>query len=195
MKIINCFCVSIIAVVFFSGCYEKSSVTKAETNPTVPIASTKTAREIEIPAPTPEKTKTASQTANTPQTKNLKDLKTWVGKYPINKDDKKYLNFFLLPQVKNILTKLLPKKGFQNLLNHFYGVDLIEEKEGFLVMLGTTKRKSSGNVDYALVALKPDTGETHVVFVDNGKMTGYGNTDGESDLPLSIEEKISGFVD
>lgn len=190
MKIINRLCFLIVAFALFSGCYEKVSVTKAENNPPASqSAPENTTNEIKDFSPTPEKVKIETQT------KKLEHLRKWIGKYPINPDDKKFRNFFALPEVKNILVKTLPKRGYQNLLNHFYGVDLIEEKEGFLVMLGTTKRKTSGEVDYALVALKPETGETHVVFVDNGKMTGYGNTSGEDGLPLSIEEKISGFVE
>lgn len=190
MKIINRLCFLIVAFALFSGGCEKVSVTKAETNPPASEpAPENTTSEAKTFSPIPTATKTP------PQRKKLDHLKKWVGKYPINPDDKKYLNFFKLPEVKSVLVKFLPKNGFQNLLNHFYGVDLIEEKEGFLVMLGTSKRKSSGEVDYALVALAPQTGESHVIFVDDGKMTGYGNTTGEADLPPAIEEKISIYAE
>lgn len=122
--------------------------------------------------------------------KNLKQLKVWVGKYPVNPESKKFKNFFDVPQVKDILLDLLGAKGLRNLQNHFYGVDLIEEIDGYLVMIGTTKMDNLGNVNYALVALNPKNGETHVRFVDNKHIFGCGNTDAENTLSDEIEHKI-----
>ncbi len=92
--------------------------------------------------------------------KNIEQLKVCVGKYPVNPDSKRFSNFFDVPQVKNLLLDLLGKKGMINLQNHFYGVDLIDEIDDYLVMIGTTKMSSAGNVNYALVALNLKNGDT-----------------------------------
>ena len=127
--------------------------------------------------------------------KDLLFLKEWIGKYPINKGNKKIANIFEVPQVKNSLTGILGKDGFQNLLEHFAGFDLIEEKKGFLEVSGTTARNVDQDVDYALLAINLKTGETHVSFVDNQKLTSFSNTKGDGTLPLEIKEKILAYTE
>ncbi len=127
--------------------------------------------------------------------KNLEHLRKWVGKYPINTDQKNHRNFFEVMEVKTILTEILGQKGFQNLLKHFYGDDLIYEKAGFLVMLGTTDRNAAQDVDYGLVAIKPDTGETHILFSDSKRLTSFSNKSGEETLPIEIKEDILIYTD
>ena len=122
--------------------------------------------------------------------KDLLFLRKWIGKYPTNKS-RKYRSFFYVPQVKAVLTDILGKKGFNKLLAHFQNEEPIEEIDGYLVMLGTTNRQIRGGFDYALVVLNPKNCETHVMFVDNKILTGYGNTSAEnSNLPEAIENKI-----
>ena len=131
---------------------------------------------------------------NTAQTAQAGNLREWIGKYPSNQDDKKFASFFNLPKVRKNLLDVLGNDGLKKLLAHFYGDDLIQEKAGFLVMLGTTARNAAGDVDYALVAIDPDNFETHVYFVDKGHMTGFGNTSGETIVPAEVESMISVYA-
>ncbi|MGI9034985.1 MAG: hypothetical protein ACR2GD_02985 [Pyrinomonadaceae bacterium] len=125
---------------------------------------------------------------NSYESKDLTFLREWIGKYPINKGSKKFANFFEIPQVKNILTDILGQDGFQNLLKHFAAPVLIEEKDGFLKVFGLTARNARQDVDYGLVAIKLKTGETHVFFVDDGKLTGFSNVAGNGSLPIEVKE-------
>lgn len=122
--------------------------------------------------------------------KQLQQLREWIGKYPVNSDDKSRESFFELPEVRKILVQILKEDGFQNLLKHFSGTNLIKEKDGFLVMLGTTERNAEQDFDYALVALNPETSETHVFFSDNGKLTAFDNAGGDGNLTADIKKEI-----
>ncbi|MGI8556238.1 MAG: hypothetical protein ACR2LT_07775 [Pyrinomonadaceae bacterium] len=125
---------------------------------------------------------------------NLQDLKIWIGKYPINKGSKKFADFFEIPQVRNLLTDTLGAEGFQNLLKHFAGADLIKEKKGFLEVFGTSARKANQNVDYGMIAINLQTGETHIFFVDDEKLSGFSNVKGNGSLPLAVKADILPFT-
>lgn len=144
---------------------------------------------------TPTKIPTQTNVSNETSSSDLKNLKNWIGKYPINPKDKNYRNFFQVPEVKKILVGILKENGFQNLLEHFSGYDLIKEKDGFLVMLGTTAKNADEDVNYALLALNPDTQETHVFFADNKKLTFFSNVKGNGKLSADIKKEILVYTD
>ena len=121
---------------------------------------------------------------------DLKHLRKWIGKYPINPKDTKFNNFFSLKEVKIVLLGVLGQNGFEKLLKHFHGYDLIYEKSGFLVMLGTTDKNDNQDVNYALVAIKVETGETHIYFSDNKKLSNFSNVSENKKLPIEIKEDI-----
>lgn len=140
----------------------------------------------EIPAQTDKKAAAAN---------DLKHLKKWIGKYPVNPQDKEFQNFFQVPEVRKILLEILKEDGFRKLLAHFAGNDLIKEKDGFLVMLGTTAKNAAQDVDYALLALNPDTGETHVFFADNKKLSSFSNTKDGGNVTAAIKQEILIYTD
>lgn len=122
--------------------------------------------------------------------KDLSFLKEWIGKYPINKNSKKFANFFEIPQVKNLLTEILGKDGYLNLIKHLAASTLIKEKKGFLEILGTSARKENMDVDYGMIAINLKTGGTHVFLVDNEKLSGFNNVSGNGNLPLAVKADI-----
>ncbi len=122
--------------------------------------------------------------------KNLLFLKEWIGKYPIDKGSKRFANFFTIPQVENLLTDILGKDGFHNLLKHLAASTLIKEKKGFLEILGTSARKANQDVDYGMLTINLKTGETHVFFVDDEKLSGFSNVKGNGTLPLAVKADI-----
>lgn len=144
---------------------------------------------------TPVFTAQTDEAKKTPLPTDLRKLREWVGKYPINPTDKKYANFFELPEVKKNLIQILKEDGFQNLLKHFNGTNLIKEKDGFLVMLGTTAKNDEQDVDYGLVALNPETGETHVLFSDANKLTAFSNASDDGNLTANIKKEILVYAD
>lgn len=139
----------------------------------------------------PEKKELASQSTN------LEHLRSWIGKYPLkNASDKKGSgDFFNVPEIKATLSQLLGQDGFQNLLKHFAGSDLIKEKAGFLTMLGTSESKSGQGVNYALVAVRLENGETHVLFSDDRKLLSFSNARPGSVLPIEIKQEILPYTD
>jgi hypothetical protein len=129
--------------------------------------------------------------------KDFQHLKSWVGKYPVKwvGDKNKSGDFFGVPEVKTTLVEILGQNGFQNLLRHFKSFDLIKEKAGFLVMLGNVNRKDAPYFDYGMVAFKLETGEAHIFFVDDGKLSSFSNVKGNGTLPIQIKEEILIYAD
>ena len=169
----------LISIFSFIGCDKNpNSLTSVAVTPTIE----------------PAKTLPVEDKIVSPKT-DLKRLREWIGKYPINPKDRKYENFFQLPEVRDILVKILTEKGFQNLLTHFNGTELIKEKDGFLVMLGTTEKNANQDVNYGLVALNPETKETHVFFSDDKKLTSFSNTKSEGNLTAKIRQEILIYTD
>lgn len=185
MKNVKPISLSISAAIIFT--FSLLSCNKAETAKSndAPIESASSANFSQTSASTKPSAEDKSA-----ESKDLTFLKKWVGKYPVNKGNKVYGNFFAVPQVKNILSGILGKDGFKNLLEHFEGSDLIEEKKGFLKVFGTTARDANQNVGYGLIAIKLTTGETHIFFADDEKLSAFGNTKGDGTLPIEIKESI-----
>lgn len=162
---------------------------KAETagdknSPAASVFSNNSARNASFAPPLP------SVEPSPDDSKNLLFIRKWVGKYPVNRQNKEYGDLFNQPPVKNVLVGIVGKNNFQNLLNHFAAPVLIEEKSGFVVIFGTTGRKRDEKVGYGLIAVQPETGETHIYFTDDGKLKSFSNRKGEGTLPLEIKQTI-----
>lgn len=175
MKLKRYFFLILLSVCFFIGCDKPQNTISSVEPPNVETRTNISAK---------------PETNDSAKANDLKKLKEWIGKYPIDPKNKNYQNFFQLPEVKQILVEILREEGFQNLLEHFSGTDLIKEKNGFLVMLGTTARNAAQDVDYALLALNPDTKETHIFFSDNKKLTAFSNVKGDGNLTAEIKQEI-----
>lgn len=124
------------------------------------------------------------------ETENLLFLREWIGKYPFNKNDVKYADVFSNPQIKNLLARVAGQNNLPNLRKHFAAPDLIEEIGGFVKIFGTTGRKADGKIGYGLIAVKPETAETHVFLVDDGKLTAFSSAKNGGTLPAEIKQSI-----
>ena len=120
---------------------------------------------------------------------DLSGLKKWIAKYPIT-NNKKYKNFFYEPGLKKILLQILKPKKFIKLIKHFYNSEPIEEKNGFLTMLGSLGKNTAPFFTYAMVAINPKTNETQVFFVNGENLEFYSNASGGGTLSNSAKRNI-----
>ena len=136
-----------------------------------------------------------TQEKQSKESKDLFFLDDWVGKYPINKANKKYSNLFEISQIKKLLVEAVGSNNLQNLLRHFAAPVLVEKKGGFIKIFGTTINEGNQNIGYGLIAIEPTTEETQVFLVDDGRLKTFGNDENGGTLPMEIKESILAYVE
>jgi hypothetical protein len=126
---------------------------------------------------------------------NFSNLEKWAGHYPWDGPEQKGQDFFKLPEIERILTKLLSPKDLKK-LTRTYGVGFpIELAEGYLIIYNCKPHNCPGENAFVAVGLKSNA--IFVVLYDASR----GRNDAESthcfstngdliDLPSSVKELI-----
>lgn len=194
-KLIAAFSLSLCLL--YVACYSQSreqNVTRFDANV---AAENRTEKDTNLPAqeiaasPTPakiNKKKSNVQTAT--------DLKSWIGKYPYNKDDKKFQNFFAVPQIKQKLMKVLGAEKYAE-----YAApktkslqEPIKLEDGYLLVESHINSPDFSTVTHVLFAFQIEReNTTHVYVVKDGKLNFFSDT--QDNLPEEIEKKITVYAD
>lgn len=120
--------------------------------------------------------------------KGLGKLKAWAGKAPRNPSSARFRDFFALPEIKRLLTKILPDEDIKAFVaENFHTAGRIELIEGYLVVMGRNKPDASA-ARHTQLAINLRSGLANIWHVEGEKMWGSGTIEGE--LPAAIEDKI-----
>lgn len=143
-------------------------------------------------SPTPAKTNRKNPNGQTA----TPDLRSWIGKYPLNKDDKKFQNFFAVPQVKQRLSKVLGADKYAEFAapKTKSVQEPIKLEDGYLVIESHINSADFSAVTHVLFALQIEKGSsTHVYVVKDGKLNFFSDT--QETLPEEIEKKITVYAE
>lgn len=124
-------------------------------------------------------------------------LKTWANESSSRFQGKREVSFFMLPEIRRPLTKLLGGRRFTRLRATFELENPIEIISGYLVLEGWQRQTAPPGYknfaepyQHAVVAVGLDDGSIHVGIRNEGRQEWYSTGGKYTDLVYAIRDRI-----
>lgn len=124
-------------------------------------------------------------------------LKTWANESSSRFQGRREVSFFMLPEIRRPLTKLLGRRRFTRLRATFELENPIEIISGYLVLEGWQRQTAPPGYknfaepyQHAVVAVGLDDSSIHVGILNGGRQEWYSTKGKYTDLVYDIRDRI-----